>query len=1114
MSDLANYLSTPRSIAIEAMKDGVENKLSEELKTFDPNWRDWMFSDETLEIFLPTSWTGIKLPPIELEWSPDTPTSYRDYEVKIPHYLKEAYDKEMERLCRHFLRPSISRTVSALVVAKKATTPFIRLCGNYVYMNKFILSENVWHPDPRLELERLTGYNFYDNLDLFTSYHQWLLGPITSERLAILTPNGIFEPIFMPEGIKPASSFEKRGLAHILAPIAHRALIIHDNILLMGKTLEELSEIRKQFFDLCTKWNLKLKWQKCEFGVQQIEWFGYIIGDNKYWLSEKRTDAISIIPFPKTKKKMQAALGALNFCSTFIPHYSELVAPLYDTTKPGFNWDDSTSWPRDYHADFDAVKQAVKNSMILNLPDYTKPMVTAHDSSKVAAAAILYQLVPDNTGISRPCLVAIWHKKYSGASINWPIPKKEAFAIVAPHKEWERILLGVYHVVMTDHANLLRTLEVSTESIIQRWILYMQSNHNFLLVSKPAKEMKVPDFLTRMDVDLANIPANEPDPSNFLSLLLGDYDEEEEEENDQTMSDEYSHPTPSHILSDRSNIYSQVIPNPTHSSRLMEMFTQIHNSKLGHCGCKRAWNRMNYFFPGHGFSYLEICTMVQECVTCQKTRLGHDSAITPMTLNLRQPTITSMIGIDFLEVSPVTSSGNKGLCVIVNHFSKMVALYPVKNFDAESAALSLLAYRFTYGPVYQLISDPGSHFTARAMELFNEYMGVKHLLSLVDRHESCGVERHNKELLRHIIAACYDLRIKEWDSPHVLPLIADHINSEVNSETGYSPYSLTFDEEDAPVFNLPLPDDVSKYPTFIKDLATHLKTIRAASKEFQDKVRKEREGETNLTPNKYQAGDFVLFELSKDRPKPTKITPRYKGSYEVIYHKQNTVNCRHVVMHNVENFHVSDSKIFAGTKEQAFEAALRDYDQYVVKEIHAYRGDPKERTQMQFVVEFSDGTIIWKFFSKDLWENAEFERYCNANRPLQRLNRTADIANKEATQRNRKPITEIQPGNHVFVGLRAFGFNWYDTLTLPQYRKPYVFACTYGNWTKGDNNKHLRIDISIDLLPKEDHSRRSSDWVYTWGTIKEFNPDKMILIDEPLLAQLINMNPNFTEVEP
>ena len=56
-----------------------------------------------------------------------------------------------------------------------------------------------------------------------------------------------------------------------------------------------------------------------------------------------------------------------------------------------------------------------------------------------------------------------------------------------------------------------------------------------------------------------------------------------------------------------------------------------------------------------------------------------------------------------------------------------------------------------------------------------------------------------------------------------------------------------------------------------------------------------------------------------------------------------------------------------------------------------------------------------------------------------------------------------------------------------------------------------RIDLVIDLLPKEDHSRRNSDWVYTWGTTKEFNPDTMILIDEPTLALLINMNPNFTD---
>ena len=59
------------------------------------------------------------------------------------------------------------------------------------------------------------------------------------------------------------------------------------------------------------------------------------------------------------------------------------------------------------------------------------------------------------------------------------------------------------------------------------------------------------------------------------------------------------------------------------------------------------------------------------------------------------------------------------------------------------------------------------------MVKYNEVSRQKHLLSLTNRHHSCGVERPNREILRHVTALCYDRRIVEWDAPDTLPLIQD-----------------------------------------------------------------------------------------------------------------------------------------------------------------------------------------------------------------------------------------------------------------------------------------------------------------------------------------------------
>ena len=71
----------------------------------------------------------------------------------------------------------------------------------------------------------------------------------------------------------------------------------------------------------------------------------------------------------------------------------------------------------------------------------------------------------------------------------------------------------------------------------------------------------------------------------------------------------------------------------------------------------------------------------------------------------------------------------------------------------------------------------------------NEWLGVHHTVSLVDRHQSNGVEAHNREILRHLRALVHDYRvIHKWSDPSVLLLIAYTLNAYTSSETGVSPF--------------------------------------------------------------------------------------------------------------------------------------------------------------------------------------------------------------------------------------------------------------------------------------------------------------------------------------
>jgi hypothetical protein len=49
-------------------------------------------------------------------------------------------------LCKYMYRPSTSPYASPLVTASKATTPFIRFCGDYTWLNPYLIVPQAYIP--------------------------------------------------------------------------------------------------------------------------------------------------------------------------------------------------------------------------------------------------------------------------------------------------------------------------------------------------------------------------------------------------------------------------------------------------------------------------------------------------------------------------------------------------------------------------------------------------------------------------------------------------------------------------------------------------------------------------------------------------------------------------------------------------------------------------------------------------------------------------------------------------------------------------------------------------------------------------------------------------------
>ena len=120
-----------------------------------------------------------------------------------------------------------------------------------------------------------------------------------------------------------------------------------------------------------------------------------------------------------------------------------------------------------------------------------------------------------------------------------------------------------------------------------------------------------------------------------------------------------------------------------------------------------------------------------------------------------------------------------------------------------------------------------------------------------------------------------------------------------------------------------------------------------------------------------------------------------------------------------------------GTEEEAFKAAMLDNDQFVVDGIIAYRGDPDQRTSMEFEKRFADETVVWKPWDRDLDTTQAYETFVRAHPALSPLLYSKEVADRRRIELNRQqPITEVTPGDSAYVDIRYYSAQWYAELGL------------------------------------------------------------------------------------
>ena len=132
------------------------------------------------------------------------------------------------------------------------------------------------------------------------------------------TPWGLYRPLFLPEGVGPASGILQSIVRRVFTDFEDWIIVIFDNFLILASDYTDATKKLQQVLTRCRDNGLVLKMKKSWIGTTYVTFFGYEVHPGTWGLSSTRKASISAMIFPTTQKLMQSFLGAANFFHTHI----------------------------------------------------------------------------------------------------------------------------------------------------------------------------------------------------------------------------------------------------------------------------------------------------------------------------------------------------------------------------------------------------------------------------------------------------------------------------------------------------------------------------------------------------------------------------------------------------------------------------------------------------------------------------------------------------------------------------------------------------------------------------------------------------------------------------
>ena len=370
----------------------------------------------------------------------------------------------------------------------------VRVCVDVRLLNKYLVEDDKF-PLPHIPdmLASFAGGKLFGEYDLSEAYFQFRLHADSQQYTAFTWQRQQYVFVGCPFGIKHIPSLFQRFICNLFRDMPFVFPYI-DNLGFASSSWEEHYEHAARIMERLNSVNLRVKPSSINLGNTHMKLLGHVLSEHGVSIDPEKRDMIMQWPRPVAGSELASALGLGAFLRDHVRHYADITAPLERAKK-----EKTIDWNIEQRAHhWDLFKRAFATVPLLRFPDFSKRFVLATDASQTGIGGILYQPDDDEDTIKSDNIVAIASKQLDSTQRNYPVYKKELFAVIYCLRKFHSYLWGRKVKVLTDHKPLEHIANQKLMTVaLQQW-LDVLLDYDLVIQYRPGIMHVVPDALSRM----------------------------------------------------------------------------------------------------------------------------------------------------------------------------------------------------------------------------------------------------------------------------------------------------------------------------------------------------------------------------------------------------------------------------------------------------------------------------------------------------------------------------------------------------------------------------------------------------------------------------------------